>query len=96
MRKVVVNQPRPEGGGAAAPVITVWFDPDSLLPLKQRQESATPNEGVAEMIIDYPAPSAVRDDLFKFTMPRDVVLEINDPDLQRQVYSEAQKKGEER
>lgn len=93
-RKVVVKWPVPEGGGPAEPASTVWFDPDSLLPLKQRSETM---DGIAiETTIDYPAPGAVKEDLFQFTMPRDVVLEINDPDLGRQVYSEGQQKGGER
>jgi hypothetical protein len=32
----------------------------------------------------------VPDDLFTFAMPRDVVLEVNDPELGRQLYSEGQ------
>ena len=93
VRKVVVRWPAPEGGGPAAPAETVWFDPHSLLPLKQRSEPADGH--VVEMIIDYPAAVAVKDDLFQFRMPRDVLLEINDPDLGRQVYSEGQPKGGE-
>ncbi len=38
--------------------------------------------------MDYPAPDSVPDDLFAFRPPPDVTIEINDPDLGRQVYSE--------
>ena len=41
-----------------------------------------------EMQTDYPAPESVPDDLFAFRPPADVTIEINDPDLGRQVYSD--------
>jgi hypothetical protein len=40
------------------------------------------------MQMDYPAPDGVPDDLFAFRPPADVTIEINDPDLGRQVYSD--------
>jgi hypothetical protein len=67
---------------------TVWVDPDSLLPIRQRTEAA--DGTVIETTIDYPSPNAVSIDLFHFTMPRDAVLEVNDPELGRQLYSEGQ------
>jgi hypothetical protein len=65
---------------------TIWFDPDSLRPVRQRSESW---EGqVIDARIDYPRPEGVPDDLLAFRPPSDVMLEINDPDLGRQVYSD--------
>jgi hypothetical protein len=76
-------------GGAGKPQTdTVWFDPESLLPVRQRTEA--PDGTVIEAKLDYPSADAVAGDLFTFTMPRDVVLEVNDPDLGRQLYSEGQ------
>lgn len=40
--------------------------------------------------IDYPAPESVPRDLFTFRVPREATLEVNDPELGRQVYSEGQ------
>ena len=83
-RRVVLRWP-----GAGGPqTTTVWFDSGSLLPLKQHFE--TPDGTVIETTIDYPSADAVAGDLFTLTMPRDVVLEVNDPELGRQLYSEGQ------
>ncbi len=87
VRKVVLRWPGPGGPGSHPQIDTVWFDPDSLRPVKQRSELW--DGGVTESRIDYPAPENVPADLLTFPMPRDVTLEINDSDLGRQVYSEA-------
>jgi hypothetical protein len=87
VRKVVLRWPGPGGPGSHPQVDTVWFDPESLRPVKQRSELW--DGGVTEARYDYPAPENVPDDLFAFHPPPDVTLEINDPDLGRQVYSEA-------
>jgi len=87
LRKVVLRWPGPGGPGSHPQIDTVWFDPDSLRPVKQRSELW--DGGVTESRIDYPAPENVPTDLLTFPMPRDVTLEINDSDLGRQVYSEA-------
>ncbi len=83
VQKVTLRWP---GGGGKTQTDTVWFDPESLLPVRQRTE--TPDGRVIETTIDYPAADAVAGDLFTFKTPRDVVLEVNDPDLGRQLYSE--------
>lgn len=92
-RKVVLRWPGSTDPGSAGLTETVWFDPESLRPLRQRGESV--DGRVFETTIDYPAPDTVQDDLFRFSVPRDVVLEINDPDLGRQVYSEGVSREEE-
>ncbi len=85
LRKVVLRWPGPGDPGSHPQIDTVWFDPDSLRPVKQRSELW--DGGVTEASIDYPAPENVPADLLTFQMPRDVTLEINDSDLGRQVYS---------
>jgi hypothetical protein len=82
-QRVVLKWP---SGAGKTQTDTVWFDPESLLPVRQRTE--TPDGTVIEATIDYPSAGAVAGDLFTFAMPRDVVLEVNDPDLGRQLYSE--------
>lgn len=87
-RMMVLHWPGPGGDGSLAQTTTVWFDPESLLPIRERQDLG---DGlVVEESLDYPDPSAVPNDLLTFRPPRDVTLEINDPDLGRQVYSEGQ------
>ncbi len=89
-RKIVLRWPGPPNGGAVPRAETIWFDPESLRPVKRLVEF---DDGQSiETRIDYPAPDAVADDLFTFRPPPDVVIEINDPDLGRQVYSEAQRR----
>jgi hypothetical protein len=88
VQKLVLKWP---GSPGAMQQDTVWFDPRSLLPVRQRTDS--PDGTVIETTIDYPAPGAVASDLFTFTMPRDVVLEVNDPELGRQLYSDGQTQG---
>ncbi len=85
VQKVVLQWP---GATGKTQMDTVWFDPESLLPVKQRSEGS--DGTIVESTIDYPASDAVANDLFSFAMPRDVVLEVNDPELGRQLYSESQ------
>lgn len=85
VQKVALRWP---GVGGKAQLDTVWFDPESFLPV--RQLSVSPDGTIVDSTIDYPASDAVAKDLFSFAMPRDVVLEVNDPDLGRQLYSETQ------
>jgi hypothetical protein len=87
VRKVVLRWPGPAGAGSLPQVDTVWFDPDSLLPIRHRMEIW--DGGVADARFDYPAPENVPSDLFAFQPPRDVTLEVNDPDLGRQIYADA-------
>ena len=87
VRKVVLRWPGPGGPGTPPQTDTVWFDPDSLRPLRQRSESW--DGQVTDARIDYPRPEDIPHDLLDFHPPRDVMLEINDPDLGRQVYSDA-------
>ena len=90
-RKIVLRWPGPPNGGAIPRAESIWFDPDSLRPVKRLVEF---DDGQSiEARIDYPAPEAVADDLFAFRPPRDVLIEINDPDLGRQVYSEGQQRA---
>jgi hypothetical protein len=85
-RKIALRWPGPPNGGAVPRAETIWFDPDSLRPVKRLVEF---DDGQSiETRIDYPAPEAVADDLFAFRPPADVLIEINDPDLARQIYSE--------
>jgi hypothetical protein len=91
VRKVTLRWPGPGGAGSSPQLDTVWFDPDSLRPVRQRSELW--DGGVSEATFDYPAPENVPADLLAFQPPRDVTLEINDPDLGRQVYSEAHTAG---
>jgi hypothetical protein len=86
VRKVTLQWPGPAGAGGRPQVDTVWFDSDSLRPLKQRSDLW--DGGVTEATFDYPEPENVPADLLHFQLPADVTLEINDPDLGRQVYSE--------
>jgi hypothetical protein len=83
-RRVVLRWP----GVGGPQTTTVWFDSGSLLPLKQHFQS--PDGTAVETTIDYPSADAVPGDLFRFTIPRDIVLEVNDPELGRQLYSESQ------
>jgi hypothetical protein len=87
VRKVTLRWPGPGGAGSPPQVDTVWFDPDSLLPVRHRMEIW--DGGVANARFDYPAPENVPSDLFAFQPPRDVTLEVNDPDLGRQIYADA-------
>ena len=92
-RKIVLRWPGPPTGGAVPRAETIWFDPDSLRQVKRLVEF---DDGRSiETRIDYPSPDAVAEDLFTFRPPPDVVIEINDPDLGRQVYSEARRRPAE-
>ncbi len=86
VRKLTLRWPGPSGGTFPRGE-TIWFEPDSLRPIRQRIEF---DDGRSiEMQMDYPAPDSVPEDLFAFRPPADVTIEINDPDLGRQVYSDA-------
>jgi hypothetical protein len=86
LRKVTLRWPGPGGPGSSPQMDTVWFDSDSLLPV--RQQSELWDGGTSEAWYDYPEPGNVPSDLLQFQPPADVTLEINDSDLGRQVYSE--------
>jgi hypothetical protein len=88
VRKVTLRWPGPDGGSMPQ-TDTVWFDPDSLVPVKQR--SVRRDGGITEATFDYPLPEHVPADLLTFQPPADVTLEVNDPDLGRQVYSDPQR-----
>jgi hypothetical protein len=91
-KKVTMRWPGPDGLEGRPQVDTVWFDPDTLRPLRQVSE---PLDGrVIDSRIDYPSPDDVPNDLLAFRPPRDVTLEINDPDLGRQVYSDARQSAD--
>ena len=91
LRKITLNWPGPASGGFLPRGETIWFEPDSLRPVKHRIEY---DDGRSiEIQTDYPAPESVPDDLFAFRPPPDVTIEINDPDLGRQVYSEPRSGG---
>jgi hypothetical protein len=86
LRKITLDWPGPPSGGTLPRGETIWFEPDSLRPVKRRVEY---DDGRSlEIETDYPAPESVPDDLFAFRPPPDVTIEINDPDLGRQVYSD--------
>ncbi|MDR3619813.1 MAG: hypothetical protein P4L85_10730 [Paludisphaera borealis] len=84
VRKVTLRWPSVPG--ARPQVDTFWFEPESLRPVQQR--SQLPDGSEAESRLDYPAPENVPADLLAFRPPADAILEVNDPDLGRQVYSE--------
>jgi hypothetical protein len=87
LRKITLNWPGPPNGGSFPRGETIWCDPETLRPVRQHVEF---DDGRSiELQMDYPAPEAIPDDLIAFRPPSDVTLEINDPDLGRQVYSEA-------
>jgi hypothetical protein len=86
LRRMTLKWPGPPSGGFLPRGETIWFDPDSLVPVKQIVEY---DDGRSiETRTDYPAPASVPDDLFAFRPPAEVTIEINDPDLGRQVYSD--------
>jgi hypothetical protein len=86
LRKITLSWPGP-GGSVFPRKETIWCDAQSLRPVRQLVES---DQGrTTEITTDYPAPDDVPGDLFAFRPPADVTIEINDPDLGRQVYSEA-------
>jgi hypothetical protein len=86
LRKITLKWPGPPSGGFLPRDETIWFEPDSLRPVKHI--IAFDDGRTIEYQTDYPAPSGVPDDLFAFRPPSDVTIEINDPDLGRQVYSD--------
>lgn len=85
VRSVRLVWPGPDNPGTMSRSDMFWFDRDSLLPLRHRSEFG--DGSVVETTIDYPSAGAVPDDLFQFRPAADVLLEINDPDLGRQIYS---------
>jgi len=86
LRKITLTWPGPPSGGFLPRDETVWFEPDSLRPVKHLV--AFDDGRTTETLIDYPKPDDVPDDLFAFRPPPDVTIEINDPDLGRQIYSD--------
>jgi hypothetical protein len=86
LRKITLKWPGPPSGGFLPRDETIWFEPDSLRPVEHR--IAYDDGRSLEIRTDYPPPENVPDDLFDFRPPPDVTIEINDPDLGRQVYSE--------
>jgi hypothetical protein len=86
VRKVALRWPGPGGAGSHPQIDTIWFEPDSLRPVKQRSELW--DGGVTEARFDYPEPENVPPERLTIQPPAEVTLEINDPDLGRQVYSE--------
>jgi hypothetical protein len=87
LRKITLKWPGPPSGGFLPRDQTIWFEPDSLRPVKH--VIAYDDGRTIEYQTDYPAGAGVPDDLFAFRPPPDVTIEINDPDLGRQVYSDA-------
>jgi hypothetical protein len=67
---------------------TYWFDPMTHVIVGYRCGCQKPKQ---EWWCDYPAPESVPRELFTFRVPREATLEINDPELGRQVRSEGQK-----
>ncbi len=86
LRRITLKWPGPPSGGFLPRDETIWFEPDSLRPVKHL--IAYDDGRTTEMLTDYPKPADVPDDLFAFQPPADVSIEINDPDLGRQVYSD--------
>lgn len=64
-----------------------WFDRRTGRQLGYRCGCQTPR---SEEWIDFPSPESLPPKRFTFRVPRDALLEINDPELGRQVYSEGQ------
>lgn len=84
VRKVTLQWPGVPG--ARPQIDTFWFDPESLRPVRRR--SQLPDGSEAESRVDYPAAENVPADLLTFRPPAAAILEVNDPDLGRQLYSE--------
>jgi hypothetical protein len=87
LRRISLNWPGPPDGGFLPRRETIWCDPETLRPVKTHVEFDDSRSIDTE--VDYPAPEAIPEDLFAFHPPSDVTIEINDPDLGRQIYSEA-------
>ena len=66
---------------------TYWFDPKTRL-LVQRQCGCKPPKH--DDWVDYPAPESIPRDLFRFEVPRDATLRINDSALGRLIVSEVE------
>jgi len=67
---------------------TYWFDPKTGLEVGYKCGCRSQKH---EYWIEYPAPESLPRELFRFEVPRGATLEVNDPELGRQVYSEGQK-----
>ncbi|MFO0892929.1 MAG: hypothetical protein U0790_27795 [Isosphaeraceae bacterium] len=87
-QKVVLRWPGAAGASGIPPTTIVWFDAKTRQPLKQRSEHA--DGTVTQETMDYPPADAIPDDLFHLEIPGDALLEVNDPDLGRQLYSTGQ------
>ena len=77
----------PEGGMAKKMIL--WFDPKTRRPAKCCWEGDQPGMGM-EVSLDYPDPKEIPAEKLTLEVPRRALLEINDPHLGRQVYSEGQ------
>lgn len=64
-----------------------WFDCQTGRQLGYQCGCKTPKH---EDWIDFPSPESLSPKRFTFRVPRDALLEINDPEVGRQVYSEGQ------
>ncbi len=91
LRKITLRWPGPDSSGTFPRDETIWFEPDTLRPV--RHDIRYDDGRTLETRTDYPEPAALADDLFTFRPPPDVTIEINDPDLGRQVYSEGRTGG---
>ncbi len=91
LRKITLRWPGPDSGGTFPRDESIWFEPDTLRPVLH--QVAYDDGKSHEVQTDYPEPGAMPEDLFTFRPPPDVTIEINDPDLGRQVYSEGRTGG---
>ena len=64
-----------------------WFDPKTGRFLGRRCGC---KPSLHEEWVDFPAPESVPRELFRFEVPRDATLEVEDPELGREIRSEGQ------
>ncbi|MHC4399980.1 MAG: hypothetical protein ACYTG0_09895 [Planctomycetota bacterium] len=77
---------------------TWWFDPKTDLCVGRRCGCIKPGARTdlkaenppPDFTIDYPPPETVPRELFKFEIPRNVRLEISDPELAREIWCEGE------
>jgi hypothetical protein len=77
-------------GGVVEDQIVLWFDPETMRPVKAFIKSVSPVGGsmAYDMAFDYPDPGTLPAERFTLQIPRGAELEINDPQFGRQIYSE--------